>query len=92
MNVENGRTHADTQATIGHHLNRSKIVVTCPFCQRTVKLNLIIRSATHDLGCVDCFGKTDAQTINPKEAEALAEYLARPRTTGKLWERMSVAP
>lgn len=37
-------------------------MVTCKHCQRTVKLNEIIRSATHDLGCVHCFGNPEAET------------------------------
>lgn len=29
----------------------------CPICQTQVKLNQIVRSARHVLGCVHCFGK-----------------------------------
>ena len=50
-------------------------MVTCPFCQRTVKLNEIIRSAHHDLGCVNCYGKPQGATPI-MEAERIA---ARPR-------------
>ncbi len=31
--------------------------VTCQHCGQRVKLNEIVRSATHDLGCKHCIGK-----------------------------------
>jgi DNA-directed RNA polymerase subunit RPC12/RpoP len=31
--------------------------VTCQHCGQQVKLNEIIRSATHDLGCTHCIGR-----------------------------------
>ncbi|KKL08623.1 hypothetical protein LCGC14_2574010 [marine sediment metagenome] len=30
---------------------------TCSHCGQQVKLNEIVRSATHDLGCTHCYGK-----------------------------------
>ncbi len=30
--------------------------VICGHCAERVKLNEIIRSATHDLGCIHCYG------------------------------------
>lgn len=37
----------------------------CPFCHETVKLNEIIRSAYHVVGCVRCYGR-------PNVVDALA--------------------
>ena len=34
----------------------------CLHCQRDVKVNQIVRSAHHDLGCVFCYGKPEAET------------------------------
>ena len=48
--------------------------MTCPFCQRPVKLNELIRSAHHVLGCVNCYGKPSGATPI-MEAEKIA---ARP--------------
>lgn len=31
--------------------------VTCGHCGQTVKLNEIVRSSTHDLGCKHCYRK-----------------------------------
>ena len=37
-------------------------MTTCKHCQRTVKLNEIVRSAHHDLGCVNCYGKPEGES------------------------------
>ena len=34
----------------------------CLHCQRDVKVNQIVRSAHHDLGCVFCYGKPDTES------------------------------
>ena len=59
-------------------------MVTCPFCQRPVKLNLIIRSAHHDLGCVDCYGKPEAAT----PVMEAAKIAARPFSLGDSMARL----
>ncbi len=37
-------------------------MVTCKHCKRTVRLDQIVRSAHHDLGCVNCYGRPEAET------------------------------
>mgnify|MGYP001567459456 CR=1 FL=1 len=58
----------------------------CPFCKREVKVNQIIRSAHHDLGCVHCFGKPEGET----PVMAAEKVVARPRTTGRIASLFSV--
>lgn len=33
--------------------------MTCPFCKKSVKLNEIIRSAYHILGCIYCINSSN---------------------------------
>lgn len=58
-------------------------MVTCPFCQREVKINQIVRSAHHDLGCVNCYGKPEAATPVMVAERIAARPVARPFTLAR---------
>lgn len=49
----------------------------CKFCNRKVKANEIVRTATHDLGCVHCYAAPVSLTLPVK-----ADENGRPREGG----------